>query len=505
VLSLDRGKAGVLPIVGHDPLRISGMVQTGVLMGRTDMAVVIGSGIGGSAAAALLAKRGFEVLLLERNRFPGGKAGSYRREGFTCDMGVHYAGRGERGPLGEVARQVSADLRFIKRDPFLRMMKGNRYRDLSLRLTSIPSLMKLGSLAGLKAKNALGAYRFFRTLMRVRDEQGVLPYDEMTVKDFLLSCTEDEELHRLIDVFCGLLYAVPYSEASAGEFLWGFGTWARDASCSYPKGGFDRVAASYLEACERLGGRIHHGEAVTAIRVENERVVGVETDKDFHPAGVVVSNAGIRKTIELAGRESFDPAYLRWADRLKNSAGVVTIKYAVDRSLVDLPITIHYDPGSDFTKSLADMEKGVVSGDPPLYIPCPTIADPELAPPGKHLLLVGTIVPASAEAGAVAEKVLDRVEAKMKDIIPGLYDHILWKHRTNLDYVAAMGGRGGGEAIGLAQRFDQVGRSKPAARMPLDGLYLVGCDAGGRGIGTEQAADSALKVAESVSSHRRES
>ena len=88
-------------------------------MGSADRAVVIGSGIGGSAVAALLAKQGFQVLLLERNRFPGGKAGSYEREGFTCDMGVHYAGRGERGPLGEVARQVSANLRFIKRDPFL--------------------------------------------------------------------------------------------------------------------------------------------------------------------------------------------------------------------------------------------------------------------------------------------------------------------------------------------------------------------------------------------------
>jgi prolycopene isomerase len=149
------------------------------------------------------------------------------------------------------------------------------------------------------------------------------------------------------------------------------------------------------------------------------------------------------------------------------------------------------------------MANGILPDDPPLYIPCPSLADPELAPQGKHLLLVGTIVPASLEAKGVAEKVLDRVEVKMKDIVPGLYDHILWKHRTNLDYIGAMGGRGGGEAIGLAQRFDQVGRSKPDARMPVQGLYLVGCDAGGRGIGTEQAADSALKVTETISSQRR--
>ncbi len=464
---------------------------------------MIGSGIGGAAAAALLAAKEFDVLLLERNRSAGGKTGSYEREGFTCDMGVHYAGRGDRGPLGEVARRVSADLHFIKKDPFLRMMKGERSRDLSLRLTSFPSLAKLGSLIGVRAKNLPGVYRFFRTLKSVKTEQDVVPYDGRTMKEFLFTCTEDEELHRLIDTFCGLLLAVPYGEASAGEFLWGFATWARDASCSYPRGGFGRVASSYIEACERFGGRVRHGEAARGIRVEEGRAVGVETEEDFYPAEVVVSNAGIRRTIDLAGRDSFETDYVDRAMKLKDSAGVVTIKYAVDCGLVDLPITIHYDPGSDFSKSLADMSRGVVPDDPPLYIPCPTLADPELAPEGQHLLMVGTVVPASFEAKDLAEKVLDRVEEKMKVIVPGLYDHIVWKHRANLDYIGAMGGRGAGEAIGLAQRFDQVGKLKPAARMPVEGLYLVGCDAGGRGIGTEQAADSALKVVDEILARTR--
>jgi phytoene dehydrogenase-like protein len=471
-------------------------------MERGERAMVIGSGIGGAAVAALLAGQGFTVVLVERNRFPGGKTGSYERDGFVCDIGVHYAGRGERGPLGEVARRVSADLQFIRKDPFLRMMKGTRSCDLPLHLTSLPSLAKLGRLAGLKIRNFAGVYRFFRLLKSVRHEKDVEPYDGMTLRDLLLSCTEDEEFHRLVDVFFGLMLVLPYTEASAGEFLWGFATWAREASCSYPRGGFRQIALSYLQACERQGGCVRHGEAATAIRVENGRVVGVETEKDFYPGDVVVSNAGIRKTIALVGKDPFEPAYLRWAESLKDSAGAVTIKYAVDRKLVDLPITIHYDPRSDFSGALEGMSKGIVPDDPPLYIPCTTLADPALAPKGKHLLLVGTTVPASLEQRDVAERVLDRVEEKMKGIVPGLYDHVLWKHRTNLDYIDGMGGRGGGEAIGLAQRFDQVGVRKPDPRMPIQGLWLVGCDAGGRGIGTEQAADSALKVAEGICRQR---
>ena len=56
----------------------------------------------------------------------------------------------------------------------------------------------------------------------------------------------------------------------------------------------------------------------------------------------------------------------------------------------------------------------------------------------------------------------------------------------------------GGEAVGLAQVVGQCGSDKPDPRTPLAGLYLVGCDAGGRGAGTHQAVDSGFNVAEMV-------
>jgi prolycopene isomerase len=56
----------------------------------------------------------------------------------------------------------------------------------------------------------------------------------------------------------------------------------------------------------------------------------------------------------------------------------------------------------------------------------------------------------------------------------------------------------GGEAVGIAQVVGQCGSSKPDARTPLPGLYIVGCDAGGRGAGTHQAVDSGFNVAAMV-------
>src|SRR5579872_495528 len=62
--------------------------------------IVIGSGIGGLAAAALLSLHaGKKVLVLERHYTAGGFTHSFNRPGYTCDVGVHY--------IGEVQNPVS--------------------------------------------------------------------------------------------------------------------------------------------------------------------------------------------------------------------------------------------------------------------------------------------------------------------------------------------------------------------------------------------------------------
>ncbi|MBL4634594.1 MAG: NAD(P)/FAD-dependent oxidoreductase [Kofleriaceae bacterium] len=55
--------------------------------------IVIGSGIGGLACAALLGKHaGKKVLVLERHYTAGGFTHTFTRKGFEWDVGVHYIG-----------------------------------------------------------------------------------------------------------------------------------------------------------------------------------------------------------------------------------------------------------------------------------------------------------------------------------------------------------------------------------------------------------------------------
>ena len=52
--------------------------------------IVIGSGFGGLSAAALLAKEGHKVRVIEKNEQPGGRASVLKEKGFTFDMGPSW-------------------------------------------------------------------------------------------------------------------------------------------------------------------------------------------------------------------------------------------------------------------------------------------------------------------------------------------------------------------------------------------------------------------------------
>src|SRR4051794_25632705 len=55
-------------------------------------AIVIGSGIGGLSAAALLSRAGKRVLVLERHYVVGGLTQTFKRRGYEWDVGLHYMG-----------------------------------------------------------------------------------------------------------------------------------------------------------------------------------------------------------------------------------------------------------------------------------------------------------------------------------------------------------------------------------------------------------------------------
>ena len=70
--------------------------------------IVIGAGIGGLVTASQLAAKGARTLVLERYLIPGGSGGSFRREGYTFDVGASMIfGFGEKGHTNLLTRALA--------------------------------------------------------------------------------------------------------------------------------------------------------------------------------------------------------------------------------------------------------------------------------------------------------------------------------------------------------------------------------------------------------------
>lgn len=83
-------------------------------------------------------------------------------------------------------------------------------------------------------------------------------------------------------------------------------------------------------------------------------------------------------------------------------------------------------------------------------------------------------------------------------VVPGLEEHALFIDRFSVAFIEKWIGKEFGPAISTGQTPDQVGRMRPKVHTPIRGLYMAGCGAGGRGVGTELAADSAMDCVDQI-------
>jgi len=460
--------------------------------------VVVGAGVGGAAIAALLAREGHEVTLLEARGIVGGRASSGSSQGFEYDMGVHLCGRGAGGPAARVAGAVGADLRWHDERMAFELRCGGQTRVFDRDVKDLGELAALARVIGVTPSAAGAVARCLGALMAPGRLEEVAALDAITVSEHLARYTDHPGAIQLLEVMCLLMLCVPADVASAGEFAWCFANLARAGRVSYPVGGVQEVPASYVRALRAHGGTVAEGTRVEEILVEDGRAVGVVTGDGPLDADWVISNAGLRNTVALAGPEHFPTDYLQRVSDLRESFSAVTLKYGLDRPLLAVPVVMDYDPAPRLSTCFEDPS---ATACPVSFVVAPP--DPVHAPRGQQLVIAGALLPREALAGEGERRALDLLHDRVIRILPDLEDHLVMRVETGPSTIARISGRPTPDVVGVAQRFDQVGAARPDSFTPVPGLFLVGCDAGGRGVGIEQAADSAWNLAQRLSGRPR--
>jgi prolycopene isomerase len=86
----------------------------------------------------------------------------------------------------------------------------------------------------------------------------------------------------------------------------------------------------------------------------------------------------------------------------------------------------------------------------------------------------------------------------IRRVVPGLDEHVVFIDTFDVSFIESWIGKEFGPAVSTGQTPDQVGKKRVTVHTPLRGLYLAGCNAGARGVGTELAAASAMECVDRV-------
>lgn len=474
--------------------------------------IVVGAGYGGASAAALLAHAGRRVALVEKNPRAGGKGATISRKGYDYEMwgAVGVPAQGSR------FHELVDVLDIADRAPFI-IPEGNavsvhyKARSGEWRTSFGPAkqsedpgaLDRVKSVYGASDEDVDALATLFATMLTMSEEE-VDALDDVGMLDFVRRFGLPPSLVTQVCTGLNMAFCVPIDRLPASEGVFVMRQIVNGGAGRYHAGGYGRVAEVCAEYVTEHGGAFLNGERVRRVLVEDGRAAGIETDSGAMRAGAVVSSAGIQPTVlHLVGAEHFPADYVERVRSLEPSLAVVGMRYIVDAPVFEAPIILAY---SDQSWLDADRYARLQAGDwpdvPLISIGVPCLFDPSLVPEG-HQVAISAVLASPDPTSGTGEEAIRRSEVVIDELWPDLCKHIVRTERYTARQVSRMTRDSvvpgqGGEAIGLAQVIGQCGSSKPDPRTPLGGLYLVGCDAGGRGAGTHQAVDSGFNVAAMV-------
>ncbi len=472
-------------------------------MTETFDTIVIGSGCGGAAAAALTSYHGCKTLLLEQSKIIGGRAGTIEKQGFKMDHG-HLIARGNKGPHGDVLRIVKCEDLMpeyvaIPSRPITMVALGQKweYAPGWRHMLGLLSLRKLKA-GGFIIRDMPGIIRLLYKI-RCMDEDKTKALDQVDLHTFLSKYTDSQAIYSLMGaITAGFFGILPY-ETSAGEVIRTLnGILDAKLGFGYPVTGegVSAIPRSFIKAAERYGAEIRTKTPVERIVVEKGEARGVKVRGEFIQAKMIISNAGLKETsFKLVGKNHFQEDYVAYLENLKYGYGGISLKYALDKPIIDFC----FGGKSPQNSEMRDVQEGRIPKDTAIMLVCSSNMDPSLAPPGKQLLMAispGPLIePGKINWDPWVENLKRQIE---EEFVPDISKHTLFCDVYTPDVIARQNGRYYGDAIGVAQSINQVGDKAPSAFSPIKGLYHAGADVGSKGVATEMATESAIDLIEEL-------
>jgi phytoene desaturase len=464
---------------------------------RRPLAIVIGSGFGGLAAAIRLGVRGYRVLVLEKLDAPGGRAYVFRQDGFTFDAGPTII----TAPylLEELwalcGRRLADDIDLRSIDPFYEI----RFDDGSVFHASGNFEAMRAEVQRFEPADVEGFERYIRDSEKIYDvafaELADQPFHRLST--LIRSVPDLIRLHgyrtvygqtsryfrndklRIAFSFHPLL--IGGNPLSTTAYYCLVGHLERLHRVHYAIGGTGAIVTALCRLIEGQGGSLRMNAEVDQILVEEGKVSGVRlVGGEALASRIVVSNADVGWTYTrlLSGHRR-----RRWTDRKfaksQYSMSLFVWYFGTNRRFEHV---YHHTMvlGPRYQELLRDIfARKVLASDFSLYLHRPSANDPSVAPLGCDAFYVLAPVPhleAGIDWAKEAEPYRARIQARLEEtIMPGLgkslVSSLMMTPQDFRDRLLSLNGA----AFSLEPRLFQSAWFRPHNRSEeVAGLYLVG-------------------------------
>jgi prolycopene isomerase len=456
--------------------------------------VVVGCGLGGISAAALLAKAGRKVLAVERQDGVGGCGHAFRRGEYLFDPAIHVLEEAKDG------RFIDIVLRYLEvRDEVDLVRVEDLYRTcfpgFSMKVPfGHDEIVDAHVEAVPEEADAVRAFfdlhrRFFYEASHLSMSVSLKNLDQMVEQFPVFFKYRNATVGDVLDEYfegarakaiCSSIW--PYMGLPPSRLAWftfsQLSSVLIDGGSFYCRGSFQKLADAFVTALERDGGELILNDEVSRIVVDGGRVRGIRlADGTEVRAPVVVSNADARLTLErLVGVEHLPPRFVKRLQRMEPSFSAFAIYAATSLDLRALDaaheafLFMHWDH--------EDTHRDILAGRPGgMWANVPTLEDPSLAPEGEHLVILTSLAPYDIGRPwadvreAYAEQMLSAFD---QALFPGLKDSITFMETATPLTLERFTLNHRGSIYGWAVTPNQVGTKRLAHETPVDGLYLSG-------------------------------
>jgi len=487
-------------------------------------AIVVGAGIGGLSAGALMAKEGMKVLILEQNDRVGGRALSVKGEeitrngstwyrnllatqysyvagtkpaleeliqnsmldGYVLDVGYHAVSANGVGYMLDFEEQIGGLDEVVKHGGrWASHYKNNIYLDVAG--TSIdPKLKEIAGKEGIP-------YLDFYTDPHALSDEAIDALEKVSFKAWADSkgISRNKVIFNHLHTVSTLFSTINNPEdISIGDifryFKHAFGSKIARGLTQYNggfvEGGVMTWSRALAHRFQSFGGELRLNSRVKQILVTGGRVTGVEwvTQKgetEVVHAERVVSNIPAQQTFRIIDKVWFP---LEWVEKTEHMYGYGSYTPYMGLSHLVMPL-----PEARLGLKNTCVLPREAGFDYDVYI-CWNIQsalDPSVAPPGKHLFCAYLpLTEKEARNKGQVKKIVDRLPEFMEEIYPGFKASIEWK----LDLVCW-------KLEGVAKSISQAGTQKiPVKSQYVQGLYFAGDTAKGYGVAMDCAIASGM-------------